>query len=115
MTPDCGASLHFDDSHLIGEIDLQMKDTKKLDPSETIVVASRSKLSGVSMGILTIRFTDTQGFLHDMLLPAIIVPRLAHYLLSGGTAALKQVNTVNTKESYLDVGQFKISRRKDTD
>ena len=50
-----------------------------------------------------------------MLLPAINVPGLGRHLFSGGTAALKGINTVIIKESYLDVGQFKIPLRKDTE
>ena len=50
-----------------------------------------------------------------MLLPAMNVPGFGHYLFSGGTAALKGVNTVITKESYLNAGQFKLDLRKDTD
>ena len=86
-----------------------------LDPSATIVVASHSTLSGVSMGALIVRVTDTQVFLHNMLLPVINVLGLSRHLFSGKAAALKEVNMVIAKESYLDVGQFKIHLRKDTD
>ena len=92
-----------------------MKDIVMLDPSATIVVASHSTLSGVSMGALIVRVTDTQFFLHDMLLPAINVPGLSRHLVSGKAAALKEVNMGIAKESYLDIGQFKIPLRKDTD
>ena len=92
-----------------------MKDIVKLDPPATIVVAGHNTLRGVSMGTLAVRVTDAQGFLHDMLLPAMNVPGLGRHLISGGTAALKGINTVIAKESYLDVGQFKISLRKDTE
>ena len=67
------------------------------------------------MGTLTVRVTGTQGFLHDMLLPAMNVPGLGRHLFSEGTAALKGINTVIAKESYLDVRQFKIPLRKDTE
>ena len=86
-----------------------MKDIVKLDPPATIVVAGHSMLKEVSMGTLTVHVTDAQGFLHDMLLPAMNVPELGRHPLSGGTAELKGVNTVIAKEPYLDVGQFKIS------
>ena len=92
-----------------------MKNVFKLDPSATIVIAGHSTLSGVSMSTLTVRVTDAQGFLHDMLLPAMNVPRLGRHLFSGETAALKGVNTVIAKESYFDYGQFKIHLHKDTD
>ena len=42
------------------------------------------------------------------------VPGLGRDLFSGGKAALRGINTAIVKESYLDVGQFKISLRKDT-
>ena len=90
-----------------------MKDIVKLDPPATIVVASRSTLRGVSMGTLTVRVTDAQGFLHDTLLPAMNVPGLGRHLFSGGTAGLKRIDTAIAKEQYLDVGQFKIPLRKD--
>ena len=67
------------------------------------------------MGTLTVRVTDAQGFLHRMLLPAMNVPRLGHYLFSGGTAAFKGKCTAIAKESYLDVCQFNIPLRKDTE
>ena len=92
-----------------------MKDTVKLDLPARIVVASHSTLRGVSFGTLTVRVTDAQGFLHDMLLPAMNVPELGRYIFSGGTTALKGKNMVIANESYLDVGQFKIPLRKDTE
>ena len=67
------------------------------------------------MGTLIVRITDAQGFVHGMLLPAMNVPGLGHHLFSGGTAELKGINTVIAKESYLDVGQFKLPLRKDTE
>ena len=67
------------------------------------------------MDTLTVHATDDQGFLHDMLLPAMKVPELGRHLFSGGTAALKGVYTVIAKQSYLEVGQFYISLGKDTD
>ena len=115
MTSDCGASSHLVDSNLIGDIESWMKDIVKLDPPATIFVAGRSTLRGVSMGTLTVRVIDAQGFLHDMLLPAMNVPGLSRHLFSGGTAVLKEIKTVIDKESYLDVGQFKISLREDTE
>ena len=42
------------------------------------------------------------------------MPGLSRRLLSGGAAALKGINTVIAKESYMDFGQFKIPLRKDT-
>ena len=113
ITLDCGMSSHFVDNSLIGDIESWMKDIVKLDPPATIVITNHSTLSGVSMGTLTIRVTDAQNFLPDMLLPAINVPGFFRHLFSGGTAALKGLNTVIAKESYLDVGQFKIPLRKD--
>ena len=106
MTSDCGASSTF-----IGEIESRMKDTVKLDPPAMIVIAGHNTFKKVSMGILIVRVTDAQGFLHDMLLPAMNVPGLGRHLFSGGTAAMKGINTVIDKESYLDVGQFKIPLR----
>ena len=67
------------------------------------------------MGTLTIPITDTQGFLHDMLLPAMNVPGLSRHQFPGGTAVLKAINTDIAKESYLYDGQFKILLRKDTE
>ena len=67
------------------------------------------------MDILIVRFTDAQGFFHDMLLPAVNVPGLGRHRFSGGTAALKGVNTIIIKKSYLYDGQFKIPLQKDTD
>ena len=115
ITSDCGASSYFVGSNLIGDIEARMKDIVKLDPPATIVVAGHSILRGVSMGTLAIRVTNVQRFLHDMLLPAMNVPGIGRHLLSGGTAALKEINTAIAKESYLDVGQFKIPLRKDTE
>ena len=57
-----------------------MKNSVKLNPPTMIAVAGHSTLSGVSMGTLTLRVTDTQGFLHEMLLPAINVPGLGRHL-----------------------------------
>ena len=111
MTSDCGASSTFGDSNFIGEIESRMKDTVKLDPPAMIVIAGHNTFKKVSMGILIVRVTDAQGFLHDMLLPAMNVPGLGRHLFSGGTAAMKGINTVIDKESYLDVGQFKIPLR----
>ena len=115
MTSDCGASSHFIDSNLIGDIEPQMKDIVKLDPPATIVVGGHSTLRGVSVGTLTGRVTDVQGFLRNMSLQAMNVPGFGRHLFSGGTAALKWINTFIAKESYLDVDQFKISSRKDTE
>ena len=66
------------------------------------------------MGTLTVRVTDAQGFLNGMLLPAMNVPGLDRYLFLGGTAALKGVNTVTSKESHY-VDRLKIYLRQDTD
>ena len=114
MTSDCGASSHFIDIHLTGDIESRMKDIVNLGPPMIIVVAGHSTLSGVSMDALTVRVTNAQGFLHDMLLPAMNVQELICHLFPGGTAALKGVNTVIVNMSYLDVGQLKIPLRKDT-
>ena len=46
------------------------------------------------MGTLTVRVTYAQGFLHDMLVPTMNVPGLGRHLISGGTMALKEINTV---------------------
>ena len=92
-----------------------MKDIVRLDPPATIVVAGYSTLRGVSMGTLTVRVTDAQGVFHDMLLPAMNVPGLGRHLFSGGTAARKGINTVIANKSYLDVDQFKILLREDTE
>ena len=67
------------------------------------------------MGTLTVRVTDAQGFFHSMLLPAMNVPGLGRHRFSGGTAALEGIHTVIAKQSYLGVGQFKISLRRDTE
>ena len=112
LTSDCGASSHFVDSNLIGDIKSRMKSIVKLDSPATIVVAGHSTLRGVSMGTLTVRVTDAQGFRHDMLLAAMNVPGLGRHLFLGGTAALKEINTIIAKESDLDVGQFKIPLHK---
>ena len=73
-----------------------MKGTVKLDPPSMIVVAGHSTLRGVSMGTSTGRITAAQGFLRDMMLLAINVPRLSRHLFS-----LKGENMVITKEPYL--------------
>ena len=91
-----------------------MKNIVKIDPTAIIVVAGHSMLSGVSMGIRTVRVAVTQSFLHDMLLPAMNVRGLGRHLFSGRTVALQGVNMVIAKEPYLDVGQFTIPLRKDT-
>ena len=113
-TSDCEASSRFVDSNPIGDIESWMKDVVKLDSPVTIVVAGYSTLRGFSTGTLTVRFTDAQRFLHDMLLQAINVPGLGRRRFSGKTSAFKRVNTVISKESYLVVGLFKIPLRKDT-
>ena len=87
----------------------------EFDPPVTTVIIGYSTLSRVSMGSLTLHVTDAQGFLYDMLLPAMNVSGLGHHLLSGGIAALKGVITVIDKESYFDVGYIKMCLRKDTD
>ena len=92
-----------------------MKDIVKLDPLASIVVAGHSTPSGVYMATFTVRVTGAQGFLHDMLLPVMNVPRLGCHPFLGGMAALQGANTIIAKEPYLDVGQFKIPLRKDTD
>ena len=71
-----------------------MKDIVKVDPSAKIFVADHSTFRGVSMGTLTVRVIDAQGFLHDMLLPAMDVPWLCRNLFLGGTVALKGINMV---------------------
>ena len=58
------------------------------------------------MGTLTVRATDAQGFIHNMLLLTVNVPGFGCHMFSGGTAALKEVNTIIAKQSYLNVGQF---------
>ena len=88
-----------------------MKNIVKLDPPTTIVIAGHSTLRGVSIGTLTVRVADAQGFLHDMLLPAMNVPGIGRHLLSGGTVALNGIHTFIAKKSYMDVGQFKIPAR----
>ena len=71
-----------------------MKDIVKLDPpATTIVVADHSTLKRVSMGTLTVCVTFAQGFPLGMLLPAMNVPGLDHYLFSEGTVALIMTNT----------------------
>ena len=64
------------------------------------------------MGTPTVRVTDAQGFVHDML-PAMNMPVIGRHLFSGGTVAFKGVNTVIAKKSYLDVGPFNIPLRRD--
>ena len=115
MTSDCGVSLHFVDSHLIGDIESRMKDFVKFDPSATIVDSGRSTISVFSMSTLTVCATDAKGSFHDLLLPAMNMSGLGRHLFSGGMMALERVNTAIAKESYLDVGQFKLPLRKDTD
>ena len=85
-----------------------MKDIVKLNPSVTIVVAQHTTPSGVSMGTLIIRVSDIQDLFQDLLLPAMDVPELGSHLFLGETVAQKGVNLVTAKESYFDVGQFKI-------
>ena len=87
-----------------------MKGIVKLDPPSMIVVAGHSTLRGVSMGTLTGGIAAAQGFLRDMLLLAMNVPRLDPRLFS-----LKRVNMVITNEPHLEVGKFQISVRKDYD
>ena len=58
------------------------------------------------MGTLTVRATDAQGFIHNMLLLTMNVPRLGCHMFSRGTAALKGFNTIIAKQSYWNVGQF---------
>ena len=107
MTSDYGASSHFVDSNLIGDIEARMKGIVKLDPPVAIVVAGRRTLRGVSIGTLTVRVTEPQEFSHDMLLPAMNVPGLRRHLFLGGTAVVKGFNTVIVEESYADVGRSK--------
>ena len=114
-TSDCGASSYFLDNHFISDIESRAKDIVKADPLATIDVASFNTLSGVSMHTLTVLAPDAQGFVHDILLPVMNVPRLSRHLLSGGTAVLKGVNTTIVKQSYLDIRLFKIPLRKDRD
>ena len=115
MTSDCGAASHFVDCNLVGGIESRMKDIVKLDPPATIVVAGHNTLRGVSMATLTVRVTDAQIFLHDILLPTMNVPGPGRHLFSGGTAALKGIRTIIVEESYLDVGQFKVPLCNDTE
>ena len=67
-----------------------MKDSVKLDSSATIVVAGHSTPRGVSMGTLTVRVTDAQGFLHDKLLPVIICRCLVVTYFQEGRWRLKE-------------------------
>ena len=76
MTTDCATLSHFVDSDLIGDIESRVKNIVKPDPLVTIIVAGHSMLSGGSIDTLTARVTDAQGFLPDMLLPAMNVPGL---------------------------------------
>ena len=114
MPSDRGASSHFFDSHLIGDIKALTNDIVKLDPSATIVVAGLSTLSGVSMGTLTVRVTDVQSLLDGMLLLAMYVPGLGRHLLPKGTVASIGVDTVIAKASCLGFDQYKIPLRKYT-
>ena len=66
------------------------------------------------MGTLSFRVTSAQVFFDDMLVPDMNVPGLSRNLFLGGTAGLKGVNTVIANEPYLNVGQFKIPQREDT-
>ena len=111
MTSDCGAPSHFVDSNLIGDITSRMKNIMKLDL--TIVIAGYNTPREVSKGTVTVRVTGAQDFLHKTLLPAMNMPGFGRHLFSGGRVVLKGLNTVSTKESYLDVGQFKILLRQD--
>ena len=78
-----------------------MKDIVKLDQPTMILVAGHSTLTGVSIGTLTVRVSDAQGFLHGMLLSTMNVPGLGRHPFSKETAAYKGINTFLAKESYL--------------
>ena len=97
MTSDCGTSPHFVDSHLKGDMESRIKDIVIHDPPVTVIVAGHSTLSRVSIGTLTVRITGAQGYIHDMLLPAMNMPGLSRQLFSGGKAALKGVKMIIIK------------------
>ena len=84
----------------------------KFDPPATIVVASHINLSRVNMGTLTVRVHDTQGFLLDMPLPVKNIPGPGRRRFSGGAVALKGEKLAIAKESYMDVDQFKMPRKR---
>ena len=90
MTSDCGASSHFVDGYLIGDIASPMKDIVKLNPPVKIAIADRSTLREVDVGTLTVRVTETERLLHEMLLPTMNVPGLSRYLFSERTAVFKK-------------------------
>ena len=66
------------------------------------------------MTTLTVPVTDVWGVFYDTLLPVTYLPGPGRHLFSGGTAALKEINSTIAKEWYLDVVQFKIPLRKET-
>ena len=98
MTSSSGLSSHFVDGHLIGNIESRTKNIGKLDPPAALIVAIYSTTSGVGMGPLTVRGTDAQGFLYDILLPVMNVPRLGRHLFSGGMVASKGVSTIISRD-----------------
>ena len=89
----------------------RMKDIIKVNSPAMTAIAGHSILSGVSMGTLTVRLTDAQGLIHDMVLPAMNVLGLGRHMILRETAALKWVNTITVKQSYFDVVHFKVPLR----
>ena len=88
MTSDFRAASDFVDSNLI--VDIESRMNVKLDPPVMIAVAGHSTFSGVKMGTLAVRVIDGQGFLHDMLLPAMNVPGFGRHLFKDGRQYLKE-------------------------
>ena len=115
MTSDRGESSHFVDSHLLDISNSPMKKIVKLDAPATIIVTGHSTLRGVSMRTPTVRVTNAQGFIYDMLVLAMNASDLSRHLFSVGTAAHKRMNTVIANISYLDVVYSKILFCRDTD
>ena len=84
-----------------------------LAPPVTIDVAGNHRVFGVGRGVLMVNVVNHQGSTHPAQLPVTILPGLGRHLFSWETAAVKGVNMVIAKRSYLDLGDFKVLLRKD--
>ena len=125
MTADGGAFIHFIDNQLLPGIELKMNHYVHLNPPATINVAGNHRLYGVGQGILVVQMLHHLGSKHSVQLhhlgsqhsvqlPVTIVPGLGRHLFSEGPAAIKGVNMIIAKNSYLDVGVFTVPLRKDS-
>ena len=114
MTADSGASSHFIDNQLLPVIEHKMNHYVQLDPPVIINVAGNHRLYGDDQGVLVVQVLDHIGSKHSVQLPVTIVPGLGRDLFSRVSADARGVTMIIATQSYLDMGDFAIPLRKDS-